>query len=200
MKRGGKVHGPCFFTPQIRATRLLPPGTSQLDHPIPLFYGSFHDITWPSHSFRCSYISLQSRGRVSQLQTIPITDSPSPTSAIMSFITQVAARRMALSSRAAMVQAPRQFSTTIAAHKSATEAAKDTLKSVDRKVSDKLVDGINAGSKAAEKVTGEATEKGYKASGTASEVEGKMKGKTEELKGKAEKVAKDAEGKVKSNM
>lgn len=31
--------------------------------------------------------------------------------------------------------------------KSATEAAKDTLKSADRAVSDKLVDGIEAGRK-----------------------------------------------------
>lgn len=52
---------------------------------------------------------------------------------------------MALTARASLVQAPRQFSTSIAAQKSATESVKDGLKTVDRKVSDKLVDGINAG-------------------------------------------------------
>lgn len=52
---------------------------------------------------------------------------------------------MALTARASLVQAPRQFSTSIVAQKSATESVKDGLKTVDRKVSDKLVDGINAG-------------------------------------------------------
>lgn len=65
----------------------------------------------------------------------------------MSTITQVAARRLALTSRVTVAAAPRYFSTTIAAQKTVTEAAKDTLKEVDRKVSDKLVDGINAGGK-----------------------------------------------------
>ena len=64
----------------------------------------------------------------------------------MSYISQIATRRMALVARASMVQTPRQFSTSIAAQKSATEAVKDGLKTVDRKVSDKLVDGINASS------------------------------------------------------
>jgi hypothetical protein len=41
--------------------------------------------------------------------------------------------------------APRAFSTSFAAHKSATETVKDTVKTVDRKVADKLVDGIEIG-------------------------------------------------------
>lgn len=41
--------------------------------------------------------------------------------------------------------ATRAFSTTLLVRKSATEAVKDTVKSVDRAVSDKLVDGIEAG-------------------------------------------------------
>lgn len=65
----------------------------------------------------------------------------------MSFLTEAAIRRLALTSRVAAVQAPRQFSTSIVAQKTVTEAAKDTIKNVDRKVSDKLVDGINAGGK-----------------------------------------------------
>lgn len=65
----------------------------------------------------------------------------------MSFLSEAAIRRVALVSRVASVQAPRQFSTSIAARKTMTESAKDTLKSVDRKVSDKLVDTINVGGK-----------------------------------------------------
>ncbi|KAI0544161.1 hypothetical protein F4679DRAFT_589779 [Xylaria curta] len=117
----------------------------------------------------------------------------------MSFLSEAAVRRVALASRVASVQAPRQFSTSIAARKTMTEAAKDTLKTVDRKVSDKLVDGINAGSKAAETVTGKATEANYKAAGTAEEIRGKMKAETEELAGKAKGAAKEAEGKIKSS-
>ncbi|KAI8626163.1 hypothetical protein F5Y19DRAFT_478768 [Xylariaceae sp. FL1651] len=113
----------------------------------------------------------------------------------MSFLTEAAVRRLALTSRVAAVQTPRQFSTSIAARKSVTEAAKDTIKTVDRKVSDKLVDGINAGSRATEKVTGKATEANYKAAGSAEEIRGKMKGEAEELKGKAKGAAKEAEGK-----
>lgn len=65
----------------------------------------------------------------------------------MSFLTESAVRRVALASRLASTQAPRQFSTSMAARKTIAETAKDTLKTVDRKVSDKLVDGINVGSK-----------------------------------------------------
>jgi hypothetical protein len=65
----------------------------------------------------------------------------------MSFLTETLVRRMAITSRAAVVQGPRQFHAGIIAQKSATEAVKDTVKAVDRKVSDKLVDGINAGCK-----------------------------------------------------
>ncbi|TRX96077.1 hypothetical protein FHL15_003219 [Xylaria flabelliformis] len=117
----------------------------------------------------------------------------------MSFLSEAAVRRVALASRVASVQVPRQFSTSIAARKTMTEAAKDTLKTVDRKVSDKLVDGINAGSKAAETVSGKTTEASYKAAGTAEEIRGKMKGETEELAGKAKGAAKEAEGKIKSS-
>ncbi|KAI1273539.1 hypothetical protein F5Y07DRAFT_252272 [Xylaria sp. FL0933] len=114
----------------------------------------------------------------------------------MSF-SQVVARRAALASRVASVQVPRQFSTSIAARKSVTEAAKDTLKTVDRKVSDKLVDGINTASKAAETVTGKATETNYKAAGSAEEIRSKAKGTAEELAGKAKGTAKEAEGSIK---
>lgn len=60
----------------------------------------------------------------------------------MSFLTRTAIR----SSRS-VTFAPRAFSTSLANRKTATEAVKDTVKTVDRKVSDKLVDGIELGRK-----------------------------------------------------
>ena len=45
------------------------------------------------------------------------------------------------------------FTTTTRRQKTPVDAAKDTLKSVDRKVSDKLVDGINIGSTLEQKST-----------------------------------------------
>lgn len=65
----------------------------------------------------------------------------------MSFLTESAVRRVAFVSRLASIQAPRQFSTSMAARKTVVETTKDTIKTVDRKVSDKLVDGINASGK-----------------------------------------------------
>lgn len=63
----------------------------------------------------------------------------------MSFLTRTSplARRVAVSTRFA----PRAFSTTYVQRKSATETVKDAAKSVDRAISDKLVDGIEAGGK-----------------------------------------------------
>ncbi|KAI0534743.1 hypothetical protein GGR58DRAFT_481777 [Xylaria digitata] len=115
----------------------------------------------------------------------------------MSFLTETIARRVALTSRVASIQAPRQFSTSMASRKTITEAAKDTIKSVDRKVSDKLVAGINIGAKAAETVTGKATEANYKVTGSAQEIRNKMHAESEELAGKAKGAAKEAEGSVK---
>ncbi|KAI1451515.1 hypothetical protein F4805DRAFT_94459 [Annulohypoxylon moriforme] len=116
----------------------------------------------------------------------------------MSFLTEAATRRLVLSSRVAVVPVPRHFTTSIAAQKTVTESAKDTLKSVDRKVADKLVDGINAGENIASKVKGE-VETG-KVKGTAEDIRGQVKGQTEELKGKAKGAAKEAEGKVKGSL
>lgn len=62
----------------------------------------------------------------------------------MSFLAQ----RTLLRAPRALAYAPRaSFATSQYMSKSATEAAKDTLKSADRAVSDKLVDGIEAGRK-----------------------------------------------------
>jgi hypothetical protein len=65
----------------------------------------------------------------------------------MSFLTETAVRRLAAVPRTfAASSTPRAaFSISTRFQKSATESAKDTLKSVDRAVSDKLVDGINIG-------------------------------------------------------
>ena len=64
----------------------------------------------------------------------------------MSFLTEVAVRRLATVSRTSIVRtAPRAaFSSSIILQKTATETAKDALKTVDRAVSDKIVDGIDA--------------------------------------------------------
>lgn len=66
----------------------------------------------------------------------------------MSFLTEITTRRMATLSRTAFrTSVPRaSFTTTVQLRKTPAEATKDTLKSVDRAVSDKLVDGINAAS------------------------------------------------------
>ena len=65
----------------------------------------------------------------------------------MSF-TQLAIRRVATVSRAAAPTVPRAtFATTVRLQKNPIDTAKDGLKKVDRVVSDKIVDGINIGSK-----------------------------------------------------
>ncbi|KAI1762283.1 hypothetical protein GGR53DRAFT_468476 [Hypoxylon sp. FL1150] len=118
----------------------------------------------------------------------------------MSFLTEIATRRLALTTRAVAIPAPRHFSTSIAARKSVTEAAKDTIKEVDRKVSDKLVDGINKTSSAASKIKGDTEVDAGKVKGSAEEIRGKVKGEAEELKGKAKGAANEAEGKVKGSL
>ena len=66
----------------------------------------------------------------------------------MSFLTEVATRRIATLQvpRTLATSAPRAaFSSSVTFQKTVVDSAKDTLKSVDRTVSDKLVDGINIG-------------------------------------------------------
>ena len=64
----------------------------------------------------------------------------------MSFLTKTARPASALT-RVFAAQTPRAFTTSFAAHKTATETVKSGLKSVDRAVSDKVVDGIDAAGK-----------------------------------------------------
>jgi hypothetical protein len=73
-----------------------------------------------------------------KLQT---TQIPNQKQNKMSFLTRTAIRPVSLTARFA----PRAFSTSFVARKTPTEAVKDTVKGVDRAVSDKLVDGIEIG-------------------------------------------------------
>ncbi|KAK4122029.1 hypothetical protein N657DRAFT_682494 [Parathielavia appendiculata] len=101
------------------------------------------------------------------------------------------------------------FTTATRYQKSAVESAKDTLKTVDRKVADKLVDGIDIGTAYASKVKEAATQTTEgKASAVASKIKeatsevsaGKVTGKAAELRGevqgKASEVAGEAKGKA----
>ena len=58
--------------------------------------------------------------------------------------TALASRRLAATPLTSLSRVA--FSTTTSNHRTAVDSAVDTLKAVDRKVADKLVDGINIGS------------------------------------------------------
>ncbi|KEY65414.1 hypothetical protein S7711_04312 [Stachybotrys chartarum IBT 7711] len=119
----------------------------------------------------------------------------------MSFLTSNLTRRVAPVAasvpRAIAVQAPRTFTTSIAAQKTATETVKDGLKSVDRAVSDKIVDGIDLASAAAQKVKGSAEVNANEASAKAQELKGEASGKAQELKGEASGKASELSGRAK---
>ncbi|KAM3544213.1 hypothetical protein BM221_003049 [Beauveria bassiana] len=91
------------------------------------------------------------------------------------------------------VSATRAFSSTVVYQKTATETVKDGIKTVDKAVSGKIVDGIDAAESARQKVN-QASENvvGNKsAAGAAEELKGKAKGAAEEAKGKAKGAAED---------
>ncbi|KAK2628832.1 hypothetical protein QTJ16_001935 [Diplocarpon rosae] len=115
----------------------------------------------------------------------------------MSFLTRTTILN---ASRSSVRFAPRAFSTSFVARKSATETVKDSVKTVDRKVSDVLVGGIEAGESAAQKAKDVAGMSSGEAKGAASQVAGEVKGKATELageaKGKANEVAGQAKGKA----
>ncbi|KAK5995567.1 hypothetical protein PT974_03980 [Cladobotryum mycophilum] len=116
-------------------------------------------------------------------------------------------------SRIAAAHSSRAFTTTYPVQKTATETVKDGLKTVDRAVSDKLVDGIDLATAATEKVKdtaekisthptvekvqGKAQELSGQAQGKASELSGQAQGKAEQLKGQAKGTAEQAKGKAK---
>lgn len=71
---------------------------------------------------------------------------PSTANTTMSFLTEATTRRMAALSRTRLTTLPRaSFTTSIYLRKNVVDAGKDALKSVDRAVSNKIVDGIDAG-------------------------------------------------------
>ncbi|KAL2881488.1 hypothetical protein SGCOL_003054 [Colletotrichum sp. CLE4] len=118
----------------------------------------------------------------------------------MSFLIEATGRRLATIPRViprAAVAAPRTFTTSFAAQKSATETVKDGLKTVDRKVSDKLVDGINASANVAEKFKQNVPNTQGEAAGKAQELKGEAAGKAQELKGEAKGKANELAGKAK---
>ncbi|TVY46859.1 hypothetical protein LOCC1_G002784 [Lachnellula occidentalis] len=92
--------------------------------------------------------------------------------------------------------APRAFSTSLALKKSPVEAVKDTAKTVDRKISDTLVDGIEIGQTAAEKAKAAAGLASDKASGKTAEMAGEAKGMAGQAQGKAQGMAGQAKGKA----
>ncbi|KAM0262451.1 hypothetical protein ACHAQJ_001705 [Trichoderma viride] len=135
----------------------------------------------------------------------------------MSFLTRTintsrTAAIVAPVSRIAAVRTSRTFTTSLAAQKTATESVKDGLKTVDRAVSDKLVDGINIATAASHKVKETADDlsssgvsgqvEGTKAhaKGKAEELKGSATGKAEEIKGKAKGAAEQAKGKAKGSV
>ncbi|CZR64286.1 uncharacterized protein PAC_14184 [Phialocephala subalpina] len=92
--------------------------------------------------------------------------------------------------------APRAFSTSFVQRKSATETVKDAAKTVDRKVSDKLVDGIELGQTAAQKAKSAAGMSADEAKGKAAEMTGEAKGKAHELAGEAKGKKEEIKGKL----
>ncbi|KAI1057165.1 hypothetical protein LB507_001782 [Fusarium sp. FIESC RH6] len=117
----------------------------------------------------------------------------------MSFLTENVIRRVALAPRVIAFQAPRTFTTSFALQKTATDAAKDTAHKVDRVVSDKIVDGIEAGQDVAAKAKAAARDvtDSNDAAAKAQELKGEAAGKAQELKGEAKGAAEQAKGKAK---
>merc|ERR1711964_645511 len=87
--------------------------------------------------------------------------------------------------------APRAFPTTFVARKSVTESVKDGVKTVDRKVSDVLVEGMSSS-----EMKGKANEVAGEAKGKANEVAGEAKGKANELAGEAKGKKEELKGKM----
>ncbi|KAK7423210.1 hypothetical protein QQZ08_009207 [Neonectria magnoliae] len=116
----------------------------------------------------------------------------------MSFLTESILRRATIIPRITFAQAPRAFSTHFALNRTATEAVKDGVKTVDRVVSDKIVDGIDASATVGSKLKQGVQEVTQgKTTGKAAEYRGEVKGKAQELKGEAKGAAEEAKGKVK---
>ncbi|KAF8860629.1 hypothetical protein BDZ45DRAFT_672356 [Acephala macrosclerotiorum] len=109
----------------------------------------------------------------------------------MSFLLRTLPRQ---STRVVFSPVPRAFSTSIAQRKSATDTVKDTVKTVDRKVSDKLVDGIELSQTAAQKAKAATGMSADEAKGKAAELSGEAKGKAHELAGEAKGKKEEIKG------
>ncbi|KAL8833253.1 MAG: hypothetical protein Q9170_004385 [Blastenia crenularia] len=105
-----------------------------------------------------------------------------------------------LRTRALPLARTRFLSTSPLSRKSAVDAAKDTVKSADRTISDAAVKGIEKGEQAAASVKSTIGINASKAEGAASETTGDLKGKagqsTGDLKGKANQSTGDLKGKA----
>ncbi|MCJ1485265.1 hypothetical protein MMC06_005439 [Schaereria dolodes] len=103
--------------------------------------------------------------------------------------------------RAARIAPRAPFSISVRSQKSAVDTAKDTVKSVDRKISDAAVKGIEKGEQASatvkETVGVNASKASAKADGSTSEMAGEAKGKASELAGKAQGKTNELSGEVK---
>ncbi|MCJ1365960.1 hypothetical protein MMC16_005085 [Acarospora aff. strigata] len=94
--------------------------------------------------------------------------------------------------------APRAaFSTSIRTQKSAIDAAKDTLKEIDRKVADSAVKGIEKGEQASQAVKEAAGISTAKADATAQQATGEAKGTMKEMAGKAKGTMQELKGEAK---
>jgi Asp/Glu/hydantoin racemase len=132
----------------------------------------------------------------------------------MSFLTS---RTFAVARPSAFAPAARAFTTTALRQKTATQTVKDTFKTVDRAVSEKIVDGIELGGSsfpslhnriilnanpnsteaATQKVKETAGISTDEAKGKASEMAGAAQGKASELSGEAKGKASEMTGKAK---
>ncbi|CAG8950783.1 hypothetical protein HYFRA_00002998 [Hymenoscyphus fraxineus] len=92
--------------------------------------------------------------------------------------------------------ATRAFSTSYTLRKVVPEPVVNAAKTVDRKVSDVLVDGIEVGQNAAQKAKEVAGMSSSEAKGKASELAGQAKGKANEVAGNASEMAGQAKGKA----
>ncbi|KAJ9368933.1 hypothetical protein DTO282E5_6391 [Paecilomyces variotii] len=118
----------------------------------------------------------------------------------MSFITRVTplSARLSANTTAPVLSVARSrfLSSTASYQKGPVETTKETLKKVDRTISDAAVKGIEKGEQVTEKAKDTVGVKGSKAKGEAAELTGEAKGKAEELAGEAKGKAKEASSKL----
>merc|ERR1711981_1189076 len=95
--------------------------------------------------------------------------------------------------RQSIIRQARLFSTAPRLYKGPVETAKDTLKQVDRTISDAAVSGIEKGEQAAANLKGSLPSTG-EVKGKAQELSGQAQGKASELSGQAKGAANEAQG------